>query len=116
MEFEPPDTGAGGSRVSPVSTSMRATGKPSASAAVTAITVRTPLPISCVALCTRTEPSGVSRTRTAAGATWLGYMVAAVPHPTSQSPSRMDRGVAWRRDQPKALDAASKHSRRWRLL
>ena len=70
--IEPPETGAGGHVVSPSITETFSTGTPRCSAAVWAATVVMPLPISCVAVSTRTVPSGRRRTRALAGPIWVG--------------------------------------------
>ena len=63
----PPETGAIGSRVSPISTVTRSTGIPSASAACWAWAVVVPPPISWVPLATSARPSAVSVIRAVAG-------------------------------------------------
>jgi hypothetical protein len=72
VEFEPPETGAGGSAVSPISTSTAPRSRPRRSAETWAATVRMPVPISCEALCTVTRPSANSRTRAVAAHTLVG--------------------------------------------
>ncbi len=69
---EPPDTGPGGSRVSPIATDTCSGGTASIAAAVWAITVYAPVPTSCAAISTRADPSASSLTRATAGDTCVG--------------------------------------------
>src|SRR5579884_2804077 len=72
--------------------------------------------MSWAALCTLTWPRGLIHTLAAAGATCVGYIVAAQPQPTSQSPSRIAPGLGSRRLQPNASAAWSKQAINDRLV
>ena len=61
---EPPEIDANGPRAeSPICTSTRSSGRPSSSAAIIAIAVRVPVPMSCIAVTTFARPSEPSRTQ-----------------------------------------------------
>ena len=80
---------------------MRSGGKPSASDATWVITVYVPVPRSWVPDATIALPSGRMRASAAASLRFAGYVALAMPRPISVLPSRIERGVAARRDQPK---------------
>src|SRR5205814_100376 len=82
--IDPPETGAGGSAVSPSSNRTLCTGRPSVSAATCVITVYVPVPRSCDPDCTSAEPSGSMRANAVAGLRCPGYVAVATPQPICQ--------------------------------
>ena len=77
---------------SPIETVMRSSGSPSSSAAICAIAVREPVPMSCMAVITVARPSEPTRTHAYEGGPpapnqiWL-----AMPTPRRQGPSELSR-------------------------
>ena len=68
-----------------------------------------PVPISVMSVSTSARPSGPIDTAASLGCSMLVRVVAAMPCPISQSPSRVPPGVRLRRSQPNALAPASRH-------
>ncbi len=97
---EPPSTGASGRLESPSLTVTSCNGTPSISAAIWAIMVYVPGPISAVALAISTLPLAVITARALAFNCIASQMPLAIPQPTSSLPSRMERGSGVRLDQP----------------
>src|SRR5690349_18979706 len=75
--MDPPETGAGGRSESPSSARILPGGRPNTSAATWVIVVYVPVPMSCVALATLTEPSDSMRTLAAPGERYAGYVAVA---------------------------------------
>ena len=82
-----------GRSLSPAWNSMSRRATPRASAPTCVAMVRTPVPNSCVEVCTIALPSATIRARARCGGmkNAIGYAAAATPVPTSHSPSRVDR-------------------------
>ncbi len=101
-----------GRSVSPACTSMACRATPSASAPTCVAIVSTPVPISCVEVCTTALPSARMRARARCGGmkNATGYAAAAIPVPSSQSPSRLERGAGSRSLQPNRSAPSRRHS------
>ena len=101
-----------GRSVSPAWNSMSRSATPSASAPTWVAMVSTPVPNSCVEVCTIALPSAKMRARARCGGmkNAIGYAAAAIPVPISQSPSRVVRGAGFRSDQPNRSAPRRRHS------
>ena len=97
---DPPETGAFGNVLSPISTRTFRTSTPSASAATWLRIVYVPVPKSCVPHWISTLPCVSIVARAFAGQKLDGYVAVAIPSPTSRFPSRIEPGSGLRRDQP----------------
>ena len=98
--MEPPACGPGGSAVSPYSTVTAPTGTPSASAAICAVTVAAPTPISLSPQRTTTEPSTPSRTLTSTDARNGMWNAVATPSRRATARRAPSRGCGARPLQP----------------
>ena len=86
MPAEPPATGALPKSLSPISMCTRSSGTSSTSAAICAITVRAPVPMSVAPTCTVKLPSPFRFARACDGRRRAGYVEAATPRPRSVPP------------------------------
>jgi len=110
----PPEPADTGNAESPSRTMTLPTGTPSISAAVCAMMVYEPVPMSVMSVSTVTTPRWLSRTRAPDFIARLLRNAAATPRPTSQRPSRTWPGSARRWLQPKRWAPVRRHSMSWR--
>ena len=99
---EPPSTGDAGRLESPSLMVMLSRGSPSMSAATCAMIVCVPVPISEHPQAISAWPLAESTMRTVIAICIASHTALAMPHPISSLPSRIERGSALRRSQPKA--------------
>ena len=95
---DPAEMAAYGPRaVSPSETEIRSSGRPSSSAAICAMAVRVPVPMSCIAVTTVARPSEPTRTQAYEGGPPPPYQIwLARPTPRRQGPSERERTSARR--------------------
>src|SRR5437879_9442572 len=109
--YDPPSTGASGRDESPRMNVTCSSGSPRRSAAICVMIVYVPVPMSDVALETVSRPSAVRTAFAAALSCCASHTPVASPHPISVRPSRIDRGVGLRRDEPNLSAHCRYHAR-----